>query len=199
MAYPFAIGRAGGNSGRRARALSPRAEPLNASRKELLSQIEKLKDSLKEKEKESKALRQKLAHQRYQKREEEVKKIKGISVIAQRVEGLSPAELRELADSLKQKLGSGIVVLGMVSGKKAFLVASVSKDLTARLKADEFIKKMAVSIGGGGGGRPDFAQAGGTKPEKLAEVLKESYSELEKMLERSTKGGSQDSGNSQQD
>lgn len=172
---------------------------LNVSKKELLNQIEKLKDSLKEKEKENKALRHKLARQRYQRREEEVKKIKGISVITQRVEGLSPVELRELADYLKQKLRSGIVVLGMVSGEKAFLVASVSKDLTARLKADEFIKKMATSIGGGGGGRPDFAQAGGTKPEKLDEVLKKSYLELEKMIERSKKDSAQDSGHDQQD
>lgn len=166
---------------------------LNVSKDELVDQIEKLKDSLKEKEKKNKALRRKLAYQRYQGREEEIRKIKGISVISQRVEGLSPAELRELADSLKQKLGSGIVVLGMASGGKAFLVASVSKDLSVRVKADEFIKKMAASIGGGGGGRSDFAQAGGTKPEKLDEVLKKSYSELEKMLERSVKGGSQDS------
>lgn len=158
-------------------------QSLSSSKKELLHQIEKLKESLKEKEKESKSLRQKLAYQRYQTRIEEIKKIKGISVAVQRVEGLSNAELRDLADTLKQKLGSGIVILGTASGGKAFLVASVTKDLVARVKANEFIKKMAPLIGGGGGGRPDFAQAGGTKPEKLDQTLKKSYSELEKMID----------------
>lgn len=167
---------------------------LNASRKELLGQTDKLKDSLKEKEKESKALRKKLAYQRYQRREEEVKKIKGVSVLIKKVEGLSTAELRELADSLKQKMGSGIVVLGMASEGKVFLVSSVTKDLIAQVKADEFVKKMAPFIGGGGGGRPDFAQAGGTKPEKLDEALKKSYSELERMIKQSASGASQDPG-----
>ncbi len=163
---------------------------LNASRKELIGQIDKLKNSLKEKEKETKVLRQKLTYQRYQRREDEVKKIEGISILIKKVEGLSNAELRELADSLKQKIGSGIVVLGMASEGKIFLVSSVTKDLTSHLKASEFIKKMAPLIGGGGGGRPDFAQAGGTKPEMLDEALKKSLPELERMIRQTAKGAS---------
>ena len=90
--------------------------------------------------------------------------------------------MRELADSHKQKIGSGIVVLGTVSGEKAFLVIAVTKDILARIKANELIKKLAPMVGGGGGGRPDFAQAGGTKPKQLDQALKKSYAIIEKML-----------------
>jgi len=155
---------------------------LNSPKKELITQIERLKDSLKEKEKEARALRQKLAHLKYQKKEEQIKKIKGISVLIQRVKGLNNTELRELADSLKQKVGSGIIILGTASEQKVFLVAAVTKDLTERIRADKIINEIAPMIGGGGGGRPDFAQAGGTNPEKLDQVLKKSYSVLEKMI-----------------
>jgi alanyl-tRNA synthetase len=155
---------------------------LNSPRKEILNQIEKLKSSLKEKEKEAKGLRQKLAHQKYKKEEHRVREIKGFSVLTQKVEGMNPAELRELADSLKQRLGSGVVILGTSFGQKVFLVVAVSKDLTNRLPANLLIQQIAPLVGGGGGGRPDFAQAGGTKPENLDQALEESFSEVEKML-----------------
>lgn len=175
---------------------------LNSSRKELLTQIDKLKDSLKEKEKETKSLRQKFAHLKYgriepedlkikaedtitpsNKAEVKIKKVKGISVLARRADGLNNSELRGLADSLKQKVGSGIIILGTESGQKVFLVTAVTKDLINRVKANELIREIASIIGGGGGGRPDFAQAGGTKPEKLDQALKKSYSILEKMIQ----------------
>jgi alanyl-tRNA synthetase len=157
-------------------------QKLNFPRKELLFQVDKLKTALKEKEKEAKTLRQNLSQLKYVEKEEEIKKIKGISVLIQKVKGLDNEELRELADSLKQKLGSGIVILGSVSGKKVFLVSAVTKDLTARISANGLIKEIALMVGGGGGGRPDFAQAGGTKPEQLDQVLKKSYSLVEKLL-----------------
>lgn len=155
---------------------------LNSPQSELTSQVDKLKASLKEKEKENKSLRQKLAHARYQKDEDQVKKVKGIPVMVQEVKGMSNDELRELADSLKQKLGSGIVVLGTARDQKVFLVTAVTKDLLDRVKADEFIKKIAPIVEGGGGGRADFAQAGGSKPEKLNQTLQKSYNILERML-----------------
>ena len=81
------------------------------------------------------------------------------------------AELRETADSMKQKLGSGVVVLGAVTDGKAFIVASVTRDLTARIQAGALIKELAPVIGGGGGGRPDFAQSGGPGTGELAKAL----------------------------
>ncbi len=157
-------------------------QALSTSRKEILIQIEKLKDAVKEKEKENKTLRQKLAQQKYQKGKEEVRTIKGISVLTQRVEGLDNTELRELADTLRQKIGSGVVILGEASKAKVFLVATVTKDLVERIKANEIIKEIAPLVGGGGGGRPDFAQAGGTKPEQLDQALEKSYSTVAEML-----------------
>lgn len=157
-------------------------QKINSSRNELLNQIDKLKEALREREKESKSLRQKLAHFRYQKKEDQVKKVKGISVLVQKVEGLTKAELRQLADSLKQKLGSGIVILGTSQDKKVYLITAVTKDLIDRIKANEFIQKIAPLVNGGGGGRADFAQAGGSKPENLNQTLKKSYNILENML-----------------
>jgi alanyl-tRNA synthetase len=177
---------------------------LNSPKKEMLTQIGKLKDSEREKEKENKQLRQKFAHLKYGKIEKEeqklkngekikapgkaavkvheVQKVKGISVLARRADGLNSSELRGLADSLKQKIGSGIVILGTESGGKVFLVAAITKDLVERVKANELIREIAPIIGGGGGGRPDFAQAGGAKPKKLDQALKKSYSILEKII-----------------
>ena len=155
---------------------------LNSPRTGLLAQVEKLKESVKAKERETRTLRQKMAKQELKEKEEDVRKIKGISVLVQTVKDLNNTELRELADSLKQKIGSGVVILGSASGKKVFLVVAVTKDLTDNLKANELIQKIAPVIGGGGGGRPDFAQAGGTLPEKLDQVLKESHKIIEKMI-----------------
>ena len=155
---------------------------LSSPRTGLLTQVEKLKESVKAKEREIKAMRQKIAKHELEEKEEKVKKIKGISVLVQTVKDLNNTELRELADSLKQKIGSGVVILGSVSGKKVFLVIAVTKDLTDRLKADELVQEIAPIIGGGGGGRPDFAQAGGTQPEKLDQVLKQSRKIIEKMI-----------------
>ncbi|UCE42772.1 MAG: alanine--tRNA ligase [Candidatus Aminicenantes bacterium] len=155
---------------------------MNSPKKELPEQISRLKASVKDMEKESKALRQKMANIRYQKDTQQIQTIQNISVLTQEVDGLSINELRELADSLKQKMGSGIVVLGESEGKKAFIVIAVTKDLTDRIKANDLIKKVAPMVGGGGGGRPDFAQAGGTKPEQIAVVLKSIGSILQEII-----------------
>ncbi|NIM89623.1 MAG: alanine--tRNA ligase [Candidatus Aminicenantes bacterium] len=155
---------------------------LNSSRKEVLSQLEKLMDSLKEKEKENKDLRKKLAKQKYEHTPEQAREIKGVAVLSQKMEGLNNLELREMADSLKQKLGSGIVILGTTYEKKIYLVASITKDLTKRIKADELVQELAQFFDGGGGGRSDFAQAGGTKTELLDKVIEQSFSVVKKML-----------------
>jgi alanyl-tRNA synthetase len=155
---------------------------LNTSRKDILTQIEKLKELLKEKEHEIKVLRQKALHQKSEKPEDHIRRIKGISVWIQKMEDLDPGEIRDLTDKLKQKIKSGIVLLGSVKGEKVFLVAGVTKDLTGRVSASDIIKQAAPLIGGGGGGRPDFAQAGGTKADGLDQALEESLSLIEKKL-----------------
>jgi len=155
---------------------------LNSPRSELQKQIEKLKKSLKEKEKDNKALKQKLTNIRFDKDEEHIREVQGVKVLTRIVKGLSVTEIRELADSLKQKLGSGVVILGAQSEEKAILVVGISKDLTGKIKANALIGKLAPVIGGGGGGREDFAQAGGTKPDLLEEALAQSLSAIGEAL-----------------
>jgi alanyl-tRNA synthetase len=102
---------------------------------------------------------------------DEAREINGIKVVVARLDGADDKALRTATDQLKDRLQSGVVVLGSVDGDKVRLVAGVTKDLTARLKAGALIQPIAECVGGRGGGRPDFAQAGGSRPEKLDEAL----------------------------
>ncbi|MDY6823035.1 MAG: alanine--tRNA ligase [Thermodesulfobacteriota bacterium] len=111
--------------------------------------------------------------------EAEHRDINGVKVIAKTVAADNPGALRDLADQLKDKLKSGIVVLGAAAGKKAFLIVAVSKDLTGRFKAGDIIKAAAAEVGGGGGGRPDMAQAGGGQPEHLEQAIDKAVAVIE--------------------
>ena len=93
-------------------------------------------------------------------------------VLAAQVDGVDVASLRELLDQLKNKLGSAVVVLGAANEGKVSLIAGVTADLTAKVKAGELVNMVALQVGGKGGGRPDMAQAGGTEPAKLDAALK---------------------------
>jgi alanyl-tRNA synthetase len=97
--------------------------------------------------------------------------VEGITVLARRAPEMSPAELRNLADTMRQKLGSGVVVLGMESGGKATLLAAVTDDVTDRVKAGDLVRELAAVVGGRGGGKPTLAQAGGPDAAKLDEAL----------------------------
>ena len=102
---------------------------------------------------------------------QEAQLVNGIKVLAARIDGADAKALRDTADQLKDRLTSGVVVLGAVDGDKVHLVASVTKDLIGKLKAGELIKPVAELVGGRGGGRADFAQAGGTRPENVDRAL----------------------------
>ena len=91
--------------------------------------------------------------------------------------------LRELAENTGAKIGSGVVVLGLASNGKASLVAVVSPDMQKRLHAGKIIKRVAELVGGSGGGRPDFAQAGGKESEKLEVALQAVYNIVAEFLE----------------
>ena len=103
------------------------------------------------------------------------REVAGIRVLAERLEGADPDSLRDTVDQLKNKLGSGIVVLGTDAGRGVRLVAGVTPDLTDRFKAGELVNHVAGQVGGKGGGRPDFAQAGGSRPEALGPALGSVY------------------------
>ncbi|PKG76304.1 alanine--tRNA ligase [Shewanella sp. GutCb] len=97
--------------------------------------------------------------------------VNGIKVLVKKLDGVDAGSLRSLQDELKQKLKSGIVVLGIAGDAKVNLIAGVTKDLTGKVKAGELIASIAVQVGGKGGGRPDMAQAGGSQPENLQSAL----------------------------
>ncbi len=137
--------------------------------------IEKLLASQKSLEKEHDRLKAKIATISAGQAEDELRTVKGIKVLAKRVSADKPAALRNLADKFRDKIQSGIVVLGSTDGDKVFLIVVVTKDLTDRYHAGELIKKIAALVGGGGGGRADMAQAGGDQPENLDMALEKVY------------------------
>lgn len=108
--------------------------------------------------------------------------IGGIIVLARHAPEMSSAELRDLADTLRQRLGSGVVVLGMESGGKATLLVAVTDDLVTKIKAGEIIKPLAEIVGGRGGGRPNLAQAGGPDVERLNEALEKAPHVVESLI-----------------
>ncbi|HCQ98570.1 MAG TPA: alanine--tRNA ligase [Acidobacteria bacterium] len=105
-----------------------------------------------------------------------------VRLIARQVAGLEKESLRGLADSLRDRLGSGVVILASTNAGKVALVVSVSKDLVDRVPAGRVVKAIAPIVGGGGGGRADFAQAGGRRPDKVDELLAEGQAVVGKML-----------------
>jgi alanyl-tRNA synthetase len=141
----------------------------------LTSKVQKILGDFKALEKEVDRLKAKAASDSAEVGADAVKSVNNTKVLVQKVSVDNPAALRELADRLKEKLKSGIVVLGSVNGPKVFLIVGVTKDLTKRFHAGNVIKQIASMVGGSGGGRPDMAQAGGTKPEKLDAALEEAY------------------------
>ena len=94
-----------------------------------------------------------------------------MKVLAAKLDGADAAVLRETMDKLKDKLKSAVILLAAVSDGKVSLIAGVTADATAKVKAGELVNFVAQQVGGKGGGRPDMAQAGGTQPEHLAKAL----------------------------
>jgi len=107
---------------------------------------------------------------------------KGVKVLAARLDGLDGKALLAMVDQLKNKLGSAVILLGGVFEDKVVLVAGVTQDLTAKLKAGDLMRQAAAAVGGKGGGRPDMAQAGGTQPEAVPAALQSVHSWLEERL-----------------
>jgi len=133
--------------------------------------VEKLISDYKTIEKEVEKLKLQAASKSTGSIEEEIKTIDGIGILVKKVAIDKPAALRDLADRFRDRIGSGVIVLGGVTGSKVLLIAVVTKDLVDRYHAGNIVKEAAAIVGGGGGGRPDMAQAGGTQPEKLDEAL----------------------------
>jgi alanyl-tRNA synthetase len=111
-----------------------------------------------------------------------IKDVKGVKVLAHRVDNLERAQLRTLVDQLREKIGSGVVVLGSASNGSVSLIVGVTKDLIGRVQAGKVIGPVAQKVGGKGGGRPDLAEAGGKDASALDSALAEAYSVVDSLL-----------------
>ena len=166
----------------RAQLLSQIASKLNVAEDAVLATVEKLSETSKHLEKELEAQKRKGALGQLDDLTSRVQLVKGVKVIAAEVANVDREGLRQLVDSLRQKLGSGVVALGMPDDGKVALIAGVTKDLTSKVHAGKLIQQLAKQVGGSGGGRPDLAEAGGKDTSALKSALQSIPSLLEPLL-----------------
>jgi alanyl-tRNA synthetase len=144
---------------------------VKTDRPQLETRLRKLLEKQKELEREVESLQGKLNADQAGDLLNQASDVAGIQLVCGRADNLDGKALRELADQVRDRMESGVLILGSAHGGKAGLLVAVTKDLTKRLQAGALIKQLAAMVGGGGGGRPDLAQAGGSKPEQLSEAL----------------------------
>jgi alanyl-tRNA synthetase len=147
------------------------AAMLRGSREDVDEKVRELVERSRRLEKEVQQLKSKLASGQGGDLSAQAKDVGGVKVLAARIDGADARALRDAVDQLKGKLGSSVIVLASVQEGKVVLVAGVSDDLLAKMKAGEIAGLVAAKVGGRGGGRADFAQAGGTQPENLGAAL----------------------------
>jgi alanyl-tRNA synthetase len=163
---------------RREQQLREIGEILKGPQEASVERLQKLLAQQKELERRLAELQSKIAGGRAAELLERVRPVNGVRVLAARVDDVDAKALRELADRLRERLGSGVVVLGSSQGGKALLLAAVTKDLASRISAGEILKRIAPIVGGGGGGRADFAQAGGPDTSRIDAALEKVYEVL---------------------
>ncbi|PYY06031.1 MAG: alanine--tRNA ligase, partial [Acidobacteria bacterium] len=140
----------------------------------LKSELERRDEEIRRLRKELEQMRMKSASSAVSAAADQVQEANGIKVLTQRVDNLERNQMRTLVDNMRNKLGSGVVVLGSVQDGKVALIVGVTKDLTTRVQAGKIIAEVAKKVGGKGGGRPDLAEAGGSEPGALDSALQSS-------------------------
>ncbi|MDF1822303.1 MAG: alanine--tRNA ligase [Alcanivoracaceae bacterium] len=153
------------------RTVRESAALLKTSGEQLTSRVEQVVGRTRELEKEVERLKQKLASGTGNDLTSKVQEVAGVKVLAEQLDGADGKTLRAAMDKLKDKVGSGVILLAATEGDKISLVAGVTKDLTDRFKAGELMRHVAEQVGGKGGGRPDMAQGGGTDVAALPAAL----------------------------
>jgi len=145
---------------------------VRANADDAVDKVRKLIERQKELEKEIEKLRGQFQKDQIPELLAKKQSVNGATVLVSQVDGVDAKQLRDITDRLKDKLGSSVIVLASAGEANVNLVASVSQDLTKRYHAGNIIKELARLVGGDGGGRPDFAQAGGKEPAKIDVALK---------------------------
>jgi alanyl-tRNA synthetase len=156
---------------REERMLHEAAELLRTAPAEVPERVRRLLERQRELERELERVRAQLRRGGSDDPMQRVEEIAGLRVVAVEIPDAGPKELRSLLDELKARIGSGVVLLATRQGRKATLALGVTQDLTSELKAGELIKEVAGIVGGSGGGRPDFAQAGGNQADAIPQAL----------------------------
>ena len=151
--------------------LNQSAELLKSDVNSIVDKISLLQDKCKKVEKELQTLKEKAALQAGNELAQSAVEINGVSVIVQQLDGIEAKSLRAMVDSLKNQLGSAVVVFASALDEKVNLIVGVTQDLTAKVKAGELVNLMAQQVGGKGGGRSDMAMAGGTEPQNINKAL----------------------------
>jgi alanyl-tRNA synthetase len=165
-----------------AQILRSLAGQLHVAEDSLLASVEKLAQTARHLEKELGEQKRKGALSQLDELYGQAQNVKGVKVVTGEVGSVDREGLRQLVDSLRQKLGSGVVALGMAEDGKVALIAGVTKDLTAKVHAGKLIQALAKQVGGSGGGRPDLAEAGGKDTSALKSALQSVPSLLEPLL-----------------
>jgi len=147
------------------------ARLLKSTPDSLYSKMEELTEALREKERELKKLNDKIASKEAAGLMDEVAEVKGVKVMAVKMENANVDALRNFVDTARDRIKSGVVVVGSENDGKVMFVCGVTKDTIGKVKAGDVVREVAKITGGGGGGRPDMAQAGGKNPEKLDEAI----------------------------
>jgi alanyl-tRNA synthetase len=145
---------------------------VRGSADDAVDKVKKLLERQKELEKEVEKLRSQFEKDQIPELLAKQTSMNGTKVLISQVEGVDAKQLRDVADQLKEKLGAAVIVLASAGEASVNLVASVAHELTRQYHAGNIIKELAAMVGGGGGGRPDFAQAGGKEPAQLGKALK---------------------------
>ena len=152
-------------------SLSEIAQMTKSNNAQAVEKVAQLIKQQKELEKQIATFQKQLASNQGDDLVNQAQDVGGVKLLSTVVEGVSGKDLRDIADKLKDKLGSAVVVLAAVSGNKVSLVAGVTKDLTDQYQAGKILNHVAQQVGGKGGGRPDMAQGGGTQPENIGSAL----------------------------
>jgi alanyl-tRNA synthetase len=146
-------------------------QKIKASSSDVVPKVVKILNEQKELQKEISVLKGRLLAKQSGDLLEGIREIGGVKVLAKKVEVADPKGLRDFADRLKEKIGSGVILLAGVNEAKVLLLVRITNDLIPRFHAGKIISEMAKVVGGSGGGRSDMAQAGGKVVEKLEEAL----------------------------
>jgi alanyl-tRNA synthetase len=144
---------------------------LKTTPDQIRDRVDRLLNEQKEKEREIESLKSKLLSDRSGDVLDRSREINGIRLLTLPVEAATAKDLREYADRIKERMKSGIAVLGAKNAEKVMLVCVVTKDLTSQFQAGDIIKRLSEMVGGKGGGRPDMAQGGGNQPQALDRAL----------------------------